>query len=233
MGNGGQQWKWGGQQNSTVLFQNNVTVGNCGREGLAIPGAAQNFALSSGLPGSYLSDICRAAGDVFSVLTQTGSVNHYYGNTFIIASATGIDLNCGPAGGGGTNCGSVVNEWKNNNFLGYTNPGQPPPGLWYITPGSNIVVTSSFNNEFGIRNGDPCGVNNITCSDPLLVSEPVEPWPGTISGLDVFNPFVTGNSLHPTSGSPLVGAGTVISGLTADFYGVAQPNPPTIGAIKP
>jgi hypothetical protein len=233
IGNGGQQWKWGGQPNSTVLFQNNVTVGNCGRESLTIPGAAQNFALSTGLPGSYLSDICRAAGDVLSVLTQTGSVNHYYGNTFVIASPTGMDLNCGPAGGGASNCGSVVNEWKNNNFLGYTNPGQQAPGLWFITPGSNIVVTSSNNNEFGIRNGDKCGVNNITCSDPLLVSEPVEPWPGTIADLDVFNPFVTGNSLHPTSGSPLIGAGTVISGLTVDFYNVAQPSPPTIGAVKP
>jgi hypothetical protein len=66
-----------------------------------------------------------------------------------------------------------------------------------------------------------------------MVNEPVVPWPGDVTDLDVFNPFVSGNSFYPTSGSPLIGAGTPISGLTTDYYGVAQPNPPTIGAIKP
>jgi hypothetical protein len=233
IGNMGQQWKWGTQTNATTLFQNNLTVGNCARMSQPLPGAVQNFALSTGLGGSYLSDFCRAAGDTIDILTQIGSKNYYYGNTIVMADSTGLDFNCGPTGGGASNCGSVLNLWQDNNFLGYTNPGGPAPGLWYIVPGSNVVVTSSYNNEFGIRNGDTCGVNNITCADPQLVSEPAQPWPGAITDLDVFNPFVTGNSFHPTSGSPLIGAGTVISGLTADFYGVAQPNPPTIGAVKP
>ena len=73
LGNMGQQWKWGGQQNSTVLFQDNVTVGNCTRMSQPLPGAAQNFALSTGLGGSYLSDFCRAAGNMIDTLTQVGS----------------------------------------------------------------------------------------------------------------------------------------------------------------
>ena len=152
----------------------------------------------------------------------------------MIPGPTAMDLDCGPAGGGATNCGTVLNQWENNNFIGYTDPSSGlPPGLWYLTPGANIVITSSYNNEFGIRNGDTCGTNNITCVDPLLVNEPAVPWPGSITDLDVFNPFVSGNSFYPTSGSPLIGAGTPITGLTTDYYGVAQPNPPTIGAVQP
>jgi hypothetical protein len=200
---------------------------------LQLPGAAQNFALSTGLPGSYLSDFCRAAGDTIDILTQIGSKNYFYGNTIIMADSTGLDLNCGPAGGGATNCGSVLNLWENNNFLGYAWPGGENPGLWYIVPGSNVVVSSAYNNEFGIRNGDNCGTNHITCSDPLLQNEPAVPWPGTISDLDVFNPFVTGNGFSPSSGSPLRGAGTPVSGLTTDYNGVTRPNPPTIGAVEP
>ncbi len=234
IGNMGQQWKWGTQTNATTLFENNVTVGNCARMSLVLPGAAQSFALSTGLGGAYLSDFCRAAGDTVDILTQLGSKNYFYGNTIIMADSTGMDLNCGPAGGGATNCGSVLNLWENNNFLGYTNPGGgEAPGLWYVVPGSNVVVTSAYNNEFGIRNGDPCGVNHITCSDPLLRSEPAQPWPGSVSDLDSFNPFILGNDFYPAGGSPLVGAGTVITELTTDYYGVTRPSAATIGAVEP
>ena len=232
IGNMGQQWKWGTQTNSTTLFQNNITVGNCARMAFAIPGAIQNFALSSGIGGSYLSDFCRAAGDTIDILVQVGSKNYFYGNTIVMADSVGIDYNCGPTGGGATNCATVLNLWENNNFLGYTYSGQYSPGLWYIVPGSNVVVTSSYNNEYGIRSGDACGTNNITCADPAMVNETPQPWSGSQTSLDVYNPFLTGNSLYPSSGSPLVGAGTAINGLTTDYYGVPQSNPPTIGAVK-
>jgi hypothetical protein len=234
IGNMGQQWKWGTQTNATTLFQNNVTVGNCARMSEALPGAAQNFALSTGLGGSYLSDFCRAAGNTFDILTQIGSKNYFYGNTIVMAGPTGMDLDCGPAGGGATNCGSVLNLWENNNFLGYTDPGiGTAPGLWYITPGSNVVVTSSYNNESGIRDGDTCGVNHVTCVDPFMLSAPASPWPGTQSDLDAFNPFVGNNSLYPGSSSPLIGAGLAVGGLTKDYYGATRRSPPTIGAVEP
>ncbi len=234
IGNMGQQWKWGGQVNGTSLFQNNITVGNCGRMIFQLPGASQTFAKSSGLPGAYLSDFCRAAGNTFDILVQNGSKNYFYGNTTVMADPTGIDYDCGPAGGGATNCGAVVNLWQDNLFLGYTDPGLgSAPGLWYITPGTNVVVTSTYNYEFGIRAGDQCGTNNVTCSDPLMVSEPASPWPGALTDLDVFNPFVSGNSFTPSSGSPLIGAGTAATGLTTDYNGKTRPNPPSIGAIEP
>jgi hypothetical protein len=36
----------------------------------------------------------------------------------------------------------------------------------------------------------------------------------------------------PASGSPLVGAGIAIAGITTDYNGTTRPNPPAIGAIQ-
>ncbi len=40
-------------------------------------------------------------------------------------------------------------------------------------------------------------------------------------------------NFHPLAGSPAVGHGVSVSGLTKDFFGVTRPNPPTIGAAEP
>src|SRR5208337_984461 len=66
-GNMGQQLKQGHAVGSTAIFQNNLIVGNCARMSQQVPGAAQNFAASSGLGGSGLVGFCRAAGDVFKL----------------------------------------------------------------------------------------------------------------------------------------------------------------------
>jgi hypothetical protein len=241
IGNMGAQWKWGGALNSTVLFQNNLTVMNCTRMSAALPGAVQNFAQFTGLSGSYLTDFCRAAGDGISILTRAGSTNHFYGNTIIAANQTILDANCGYVDGAGgheeTNCGTSPLVWTGNNILGYVGPanGGQAPGLWYFNPGAggSLVLTSSLNNEFGIRNGDTCGTNTITCVDPQLVSEPAQTWPGSEAALDAFDPTATGSSFYPATGSPLIGAGTTISGLTTDYHGVTRPSHPTIGAVEP
>jgi hypothetical protein len=105
--------------------------------------------------------------------------------------------------------------------------------LYYADP--SILFTGLYNNEFGLKSGttDTCGTNNITCVDPLMVNEPAQPWPGSESALDVFNPFISNNSFYPTGSSPLIGAGTTIAGLTTDYYGTATTNPPMIGAVQP
>jgi hypothetical protein len=48
------------------VFENNLIVGDCYRMSDQLPGAVQNFNVTTGLPGSYLSNYCRAAGDTFS-----------------------------------------------------------------------------------------------------------------------------------------------------------------------
>lgn len=236
MGNMGQQWKWGMQTSATLLFQNNLTVGDCFRMSEALPGAAQNFNVSTGLGGSYLSNYCRASGNMMDTLQQIGDVLHYNGNTFIMTDGGGVEFDCGPTGGGSTNCNTITNDWKDNNFLGYSSPNfsSVAPFMWFVVSGSNVVFTSEFNSEFGIRAGDTCGTNNIICGDPLMKSEPAQIWPGSYAALDVFNPFGgTTNSFYPSSSSPLIHAGTTVSGLTTDYYAVARPSPPSMGAVEP
>jgi hypothetical protein len=237
-GNGGQQWKWGSALNSDTLFQNNLTVADCLRMTIALPGAVQSFNQSTLLPGSYLPTFCRAGADGFSILTRAGSTMHFYGNTIIAASTTVVDFNCGYVDGTGpheeTNCQTSSLVWTGNNILGYKQPSANDlPGLWYFNPDAkgSLSVQSTYNNEFGIRNGDTCGVNNNTCVDPLLVGEPSQTWVNE-AALDVFNPSLAANAFYPSSGSPLRGAGTPISGLPTDFYGAPRPTPSGLGAVE-
>jgi hypothetical protein len=227
VGNMGQQGKWGMQPNSSTVFTNNVFVGNCNRMSQQLPGAAQNFSINSGLPGSYLSNFCRAAGTVFDYFSDANSTVLFANNTFVTYSPTVFDFGCATGG-----CGTSPYVMKNNIFLGYItstsyypNSGEAP-GLWYVDE-SSVSIASSYNIEYGLRNDDcSSGGIGIICADPLLVSEPAQ---GTIppeTTLDNFN-------FHPSTGSLAIGAGIAVPGLTTDYYGVTRPNPPSIGAVQP
>jgi hypothetical protein len=312
-GNMGSALKWGTANPATVLFQNNLVVGNCERFTSQIPGAVQNFAsvyiasyshpssgvflfqtsaqsppliagesiylrefnyagtvlngtyvtvLSTGLsstqfeanisgedslatdlgwtspPGAYLSDFCRATGEAFGLDTNANTTEVFYGNTVITAASTVVDIGtCGYTSADTfnylTTCPTLSTvTWKDNLFLGYTEPGgvAAAPGLWYTTA-TSPALTSAYNLEYGIRNGDACG-GNIICSDPLLVNEPAQTWPGAESDFDVFNPFNAGNSFEMTPSSPAKYTGTTLSGLTTDYYGATRPSPPSMGGVE-
>jgi hypothetical protein len=230
-GNMGAAVKWGSTQNSTVLFANNFVATNCLRMDTAIPGAAQNFNQSTGLGGSYLTNFCRAGGNGFAMLTRANSTNDFYGNSIVSANATVVDSNCGYYSQGNvfnqeTDCTTSPLVWKDNIFLGYTDPsGGSQPGLWYKEQKS-ITFDSSFNLEFGVRNGDTCGSNGIICADPLFESEPLQGAIPPESSLDNFN-------FSPGLGSPAAGSGIAVTGLTSDYNGNPRPNPPSLGAIQP
>jgi len=238
-GNMGSAWKWGATLNSTVLFQNNLTVGNCRRMEESIPGAAQNFSTATGIVGSYLSNFCRAGGATFAYITRQGSNNIFIGNTIINSSEIIFQENCGYYAPGNmfvgeTNCGTVPNLYRYNNFLGYHDPQIiNPPALYYAeTP--SVHFTGSYNNEYGLKSGtsDACGVNNVTCVDPLLASEPILGDLTSESELDVFNAYLPGNSFYPSTASPLRGAAGTNSGLAIDYYGFTRPTPSSIGAVE-
>jgi hypothetical protein len=227
IGNMGQQWKWGANPYSSTTFINNLTVGNCNRMSEQIPGAAQNFNISTGLPGSYLSLYCRASGDVFSFHSAANSTVLFANNTIVMYSPTVFDMSCQTTGA----CGTTPYQYKNNIFLGYLNddPAYASlsngelPGLYYYSDSSD-AVTASNNVEYGIRNGDTCG-GTILCVDPLLVNEPVSPMMSE-TALDNF-------AFYPSTTGPAVGAGVAIPGITTDYYGVTRPNPPSDGAVEP
>jgi len=239
-GNMGAQIKWNNSVGADQLIQNNLIVGNCYRMTETVPGAAQNFDQSTGLPGSYLTNYCRASGAAVANPLRSASALKYIGNTFIGAGPIIFEFGCGFYSPGNvfnpeTNCGTTVLSIINNNFLGYTDPiiGGAQVGLYSFDDAfAAAALVSSFNNEFNFRNGDTCGVNNITCVTPLLVSQPTGPWPGSETALDVFDPSVGGNSFFPTAGSPLRSAGTPLTGFLLDYYGATRPNPPGLGGVE-
>ncbi len=229
-GNMGAQWKWINAPGGTVTFSNNLTIGNCARFSDAthpIPGASQSFALSSKLPGAYLSDYCRAGGNTVAFNSQENSHVLFANNTFVGDSDTVFLLGCGPANNNRNGkCGATSFVFTNNIFLGYYVKGGEAPGLYYIDDRS-IKVTSSHNIEFGDRSGFgvSCRGDNI-CTDPRLVNQPPQQAWTNQSFLDNF-------TFYPKSDSPAVGHGLPVNGVATDFFGVARPNPPSIGAVEP
>jgi hypothetical protein len=228
-GNMGAQWKWNNTPNSTTTFLNNLTVGNCARFQAPIPAASQSFALASKLPGAYLSDYCRAAGNTVAINSQQNSYVLFANSTFIDYYDTVILLSCGPSNNNQDGmCGTTPFVFTNNIFLGYYLNGNLPPGLFYINDPS-ITVTQSYNVEYGNRaaTGEACGTNGNLCSDPLLVGEPAQQAWTSQSFLDDFN-------FNLTPSSPAIGAGTMYPLLpTTDYNGNAVRVPITIGAIQP
>lgn len=195
---------------------------------------------TAGKGGGYLSLYCRANNGLSINARATGTYN-YYGNTVVAANNVVFDLNCGYSDASGfhqeTNCNTSPFVFTDNAFHGYSPPflGTPPPGQWFFDPSAGtLVLTSSHNNYFGVRaiSPDVCGTGSITCNDSLFVNEPSQTWTNE-AALDVFNPFAgSANSFYPSSGSPLLGAGAALGGLTTDYYGTTRPNPPAIGGAE-
>jgi hypothetical protein len=217
-GNMGQQWKWGVSPGSTIIFQNNLTVGNCRRMAEPLPGAPPGY-------NGYLSGFCRAAGDIFSFFTGPNSTVLFADNTTVGYSATMFDLGCQVSGA----CGSTQFLFRNNLVLGFLNPRDPSgevPGLFYY---SDPSVKLALDNDlfFNLRS-KPCptfGRSNLICASPEFVNQP----PSTLaseSQLDNFN-------FHLRRGSPAIGHGVPANGVTTDYFGARRPDPPSIGAVEP
>ncbi len=217
-GNMGQQWKWGNAPGGTTIFENNLTVGNCRRMAEPIPGANSGF-------NRNLSLFCRAAGDIFSFYGARNSTVLFADNTTVGYSATTFDLNCQAP----NDCSSAKFIFRNNIVLGFLNPRYSTgevPGLFYL--GDHSVNVSTDHDLFFDLRSKPCpyfGHTDLICTSPELVNQP----PSTLSSeseLDHFN-------FYPLVGSPAVGHGVPVSGVTKDYFGATRPIPPTVGAVEP
>lgn len=217
-GNMGQQWKWGTSPNSNTVFVNNVTIGNCRRMSQPISGAPPGY-------NRYLSDFCRAAGDVFSFYSAGNSTVLIADSTIIGYSATMFDFSCQTPNG----CGSAHYVFRNNIVLGFLNPKSNPaevPGLFYFSDPS-VKLEPDHDVFFNLRSR-PCpwfGRSDLICENPIFVGEP----PLSLSKeseLDNFN-------FHLTPGSEAIAHGLAIHGITTDFFGKPRGDSPTIGAVEP
>ncbi len=215
-GNGGQAIKIGTGAASTAI--NNVTISNCH--------VLTQSATFPNNPTGWITldygDSCRAAGNQWAFQMKSGSSLVLKNNTILGYGTTMFDLGCAflsPTCGSG---GTTVTE-TNDLHMGFPDPGNSGrlASGWYCEVGIPCtVITADHNLWYSMDSFCPdntlTGESNYVCADPLMVSE---------SNVDSLNPNLT-------SGSPAIGAGVSITGVTTDFNGVTRPSPPAIGAIE-
>ena len=228
-GNMGAQWKWNNTPNAVTYFANNLTVGNCIRMSVPLPGAPQGYDIKSGKGGAYLSDYCRAAGNTVAINSQQNSSVSFYNNTFVDYIETVFLLGCGPSNNNMNKmCGATTWLFQNNIFLGYHFQGQDAPGLFYLSD-PTITVTQKDNVQFANRanHGEVCGTDGNICADPGFINEPQQKDWTDQTFLDNFN-------FNLAAASPAVHAGSTYSGmLTTDAYGTTRSTSPSAGAVEP
>jgi hypothetical protein len=213
-GNEGQTFKLGSGAQATAI--NNVSISNC-----RVLQTASNFPNNPAGWSAGVSDVCRAAGDQWALAMRTGSSVTLENNTSLGYGTTMYDMECAT----GENCQSAngpIVTFKNNISIGYPDPGngnRQASGI-YLGGGDVFANTGSsitHNLWFNMATGCPglTEETNAICSDPHLVQE---------ASINTANPNLS-------SGSPAIGAGVAITGITTDYNGVTRPNPPAIGAL--
>jgi len=214
-GNNGQQFKWGPAA-SPVIFTNNTAVANCRRLSAPMTGQPAGY-------NQYLGDFCRAY-DAFAIDIGPGANVLMADNTIITYAPTTFDMGCGY----GEDCSNSTFTFENNIVMGYANPaydygGTSGPGLFYLENSVGHIIRSN-NLYYGIGHGFSCptGNPNEQCGSPQFVNQPIFT---DEQSLDNFN-------FHLTNGSPAIGSGLSLSGITLDFSGATRANPPAIGAFE-
>lgn len=220
-GNMGQQMKIGG---TAGTIENSLIVTNCNALRQAIPGTPSGY-------NTHLSEFCRASDVGIAVTVGDGSTTTLAFNTIYSASTTGIELDCGS-----TCTGTDLIDYRNNIFLGFLNNtanGYPSGGTGdYSNPITNDLASDPFANAgsqfsnnltYHYYSGWTCPATDEThalCVDPQLTDET---W--TVYGYP--------SSFYPLTGSPVIGSGVTIFGITTDYAGATRPNPPSRGALEP
>jgi hypothetical protein len=243
--NMGSNWKFILQNNADAVIQNNHTLNGCGRMALAVTGASQSFALSTGNPGAFLSDFCRAGGNSIASNVQQNDTVNLNGNTWQnYESDTDFEWGCGTAfNNNAGNCGtSVINE-TDGIHIGWLFSGQPNPPAIFSADDVTVTYNPSHNDTFGNKTstGQNCGTSGNICVDAQLINEIAQCGGGGCSNLAAWDYLLTLTNWNPcpsaisgcTGASPAIGAGIAVTGMTTDFNGVTRPNPPTIGANEP
>lgn len=217
-GNMGEQLKNGGQSGIT---QNNVVFTNCYAMNSPIPGFPTGY-------NTHISDFCRAGNNGLLMSVGKGSTLKVDNNTvFSINNSVGWLVQCDPSAGA---CDSTsLVDWRNNIFIavGNGNNGSPATYIYLdgtlngVNPFTNTGSIFANNDTFDPIWGCPATALNETnalCVDPKLTDETT-------------HLYGYGN-LTPLSGSPVIGAGQAVAGITTDFNTVTRPTPPSIGAIE-
>lgn len=244
-GNQGSQLKNGGGF-ATVLYANNLLVGNCARFTAVFPDAPANYAAD-------FTDYCRSGGDTFSVNFNDTTQATWVNNTVLTSANSGALWNCTP-GLGQSNCTHANWTLINNIFRGYAEPffynsggyGGTGKAAMYCgmgCNGNNQALTLGTwklrnNNYYGFRtcpaNSEPgpgqavtLDASGETCTDPHFTNEPDLGSSQLANESDLDN-FIA--SLD--SSSPAIGGGATQNYVITDAAGASYLNPPSVGALE-
>jgi len=217
-GNEGQSIKGGG---ANVTVTNSIGITNCNTF------LTDSYPLNPPGWNARIGATCRANDAMVFAMADGDTLNVEYVTN--ISDAT-VSWDFSPAGVGDCTNNCIVNM-KNNVTLGFLHPGG---GGAYTGPVSVEMTT------------DPCAIAGSSCSfnSWSRIGNTGTTCPGdanetnyicpdiTVTPLFVKEAAINDMNVEPIAGSPLIGAGTPISGITTDYAGNARANPPTIGAYE-
>ena len=217
-GNMGQTFKEGAGATNTAI--NNVSISNC-----RVMATASNFPSNPTGWNAELSDFCRASGGAWVFAMKAGTVVTVLNNTSIGYSTTMWNWGCSESSPSTcVSTGGAYAIFKNNMSYNYPDPGNA--GVY----SSDLFFGNGnpFTNPGGSASNNGYYLNKQGCPDSQYPSE---------TGTVCTNPLITStaiNAINPNlqSGSPMIGAGVAISGVTNDYNGNSRPSSPSIGAFE-
>jgi hypothetical protein len=214
-GNGGAQFKWGGNF-SSVVFVNNIVIGNCMRMSAPMNGTPPGY-------NAHLADYCRAT-DALSFNFIPGTNALLANNTIVSYTPTTFDIDCW-----GSSCASSTMLYQNNIILGFDNSrtydlGGKPGGIGVFYFGHPIGHFFRSNNiYYGVR-AFQCQRNEL-CTDPKFAGEPRR-----LTQEDVLDNF----NVHLAPDSPGKHAAVKRPDIPIDYEGKPRSTTenPSIGAME-
>lgn len=205
----GQQLKVGATSN----IQNSQIVGNCTALQQTIPGRPVPT-------NDNLGDVCRAGNTAIAIVTYPNEPSVFQANTVLENGLIGLEVEYGSSNQGSTN----TLLYNDNLFFGFNTTGQYPSPIYSNTNLNSLTnpgASWTHNLTFNAKAGWTCpqtGESSAVCADPTLTDET--------------NHLYGYGNMTPLTGSPAIGAGITVSGVTVDFNGTTRSNPPTIGAFE-
>jgi hypothetical protein len=213
-----------------------VTGNNRQIFGMYLPGTANIVVANNMIQLGYdaAGNPITTPQDMEGIQDQNSGTREYYFNSIYLGGAV---TNANNDTFAFANFSSGTRIFKDNIFWNARSDASGTAKNYAIRTGTSTGLTSDYNDLYVTGTGGVLGYFNG--ADRLTLAD----WQAA-TGQDAhsismnpqfINPTGNANSvdLHILMGSPCVGAGIMVPGITVDFDGQLRPNPPSIGADEP